>query len=96
LFVTILPPQLFSPSFADWDAQVLSQALRVEHAALPPLERRAKSWARSVAFAQMTLGMRGIPMKGGEGEIFCQFFFENDILCRKTQIGSKKPRIPYL
>jgi len=51
-----------------WESlEVLSQALRVEHAALPPLERRAKSWARSVAFAQMTLGMRGIPMKGGEG-----------------------------
>lgn len=49
-----------------WESlEVLSQALRVEHAALPPLERRAKSWARSVAFAQMTLGMRGIPMKGG-------------------------------
>ena len=43
---------------------MLSQALRVEHAALTPMERRAKSWARSVCFAQMTLGMMGIPMKG--------------------------------
>eukprot|EP00913_Durusdinium_trenchii_P033529 g31389.t1 len=51
-----------------WESlEVLSQALRVEHAALVPLERRAKSWARSVAFAQMTLGMRGIPMKGADG-----------------------------
>lgn len=54
-----------------WESlEVLSQALRVEHAALVPLERRAKSWARSVAFAQMTLGTRGIPMKGVEDATF--------------------------
>ncbi|CAJ1436830.1 unnamed protein product [Effrenium voratum] len=50
--------------------EVLSQALRVEHAALPALERRARSWARSVAFAQMTLGMRGVPMRGEDEDDF--------------------------
>ncbi|CAE7399578.1 unnamed protein product [Symbiodinium pilosum] len=49
-----------------WESlEVLSQALRVEHAAAPPKERRAKSWARTLAFAQMTLGIRGYPMRPG-------------------------------
>ena len=50
------------------ELQVLSQALRVEHAAAPPKERRANSWSRTLAFAQMTLGIRGHPMRSGSSE----------------------------
>ncbi|CAE7682193.1 unnamed protein product [Symbiodinium sp. CCMP2456] len=52
-----------------WESlEVLSQALRVEHAAAPPKERRANSWSRTLAFAQMTLGIRGYPMRSGSKE----------------------------
>lgn len=49
-----------------WEGlSVLCEGLSVHHAEKRPRDKRASSWSRTIAFAQVELGIHGVPMRQG-------------------------------